>query len=69
MAGLASIVSELRIERTNLINELRHVNAVLAVLANGTAAVPAQIKAYALSLRSRRDQSRARAAMGKENCE
>jgi hypothetical protein len=29
---LASIVSELRVERTNLVNQLRHVDAALAVL-------------------------------------
>src|SRR5690242_19841535 len=32
LKGLASIVSELRVERTNLINQLRHVDAALAVL-------------------------------------
>jgi hypothetical protein len=32
LKGLASIVSELRIERTNLVNGLRHVGAALAVL-------------------------------------
>ena len=30
--GLATIVSELRSERTNLVNQLRHVDAALAVL-------------------------------------
>jgi len=30
--GLASIVSELRVERTNLANQLRHVDAALSVL-------------------------------------
>jgi hypothetical protein len=30
--GLASIVSELRVERTNLANQLRHVDAALTVL-------------------------------------
>jgi hypothetical protein len=30
--GLASIVSELRTERTNLANQLRHVDAALSVL-------------------------------------
>jgi hypothetical protein len=30
--GLASIVSELRVERTNLVNQLKHVDAALAVL-------------------------------------
>jgi hypothetical protein len=32
LAGLASFVSELRAERTNLANELRHVDAALSVL-------------------------------------
>jgi hypothetical protein len=32
LRGLASIVSELRVERTNLVNRLRHVDAALAVL-------------------------------------
>jgi hypothetical protein len=32
LKGLASIVSELRVERTNLANQLRHVDAALSVL-------------------------------------
>jgi hypothetical protein len=32
LKGLASIVSELRVERTNLVNQLRHVDAALSVL-------------------------------------
>ncbi len=32
LKGLASIVSELRAERTNLANQLRHVDAALSVL-------------------------------------
>jgi hypothetical protein len=32
LRGLASIVSELRAERTNLVNQLRHVDAALSVL-------------------------------------
>jgi len=32
LSGLASIVSELRVERTNLANQLRHVDAALTVL-------------------------------------
>jgi hypothetical protein len=32
LTGLVSIVSELRVERTNLVNQLRHVDAALAVL-------------------------------------
>ena len=32
LKGLASIVSQLRIERTNLVNQLRHVDAALSVL-------------------------------------
>jgi hypothetical protein len=39
LKGLASIVSELRVERTNLVNQLKHVDAALSVLGklnNGT---------------------------------
>jgi len=32
LSGLASFVSELRVVRTNLVNELRHVDAALSVL-------------------------------------
>jgi hypothetical protein len=32
LRGLASIVSELRVERTNLANQLKHVDAALSVL-------------------------------------
>jgi hypothetical protein len=32
LAGLAGIVSELRVERTNLVDRLRHVDAALSVL-------------------------------------
>jgi hypothetical protein len=32
LKGLVSIVSELRAERTNLVNQLRHIDAALAVL-------------------------------------
>jgi len=32
LSGLVSIVSELRAERTNLVNQLRHVDAALSVL-------------------------------------
>jgi hypothetical protein len=32
LKGLSSIVSELRVERTNLVNQLRHVDAALSVL-------------------------------------
>ena len=32
LKGLVSIVSELRVERTNLVKQLRHVDAALAVL-------------------------------------
>ena len=32
LKGLSSIVSELRAERTNLVNELKHVEAALSVL-------------------------------------
>jgi hypothetical protein len=32
LTGLASIVAELRVERTNLANQLKHVDAALSVL-------------------------------------
>jgi len=32
LKGLASIVAELRVERTNLVNQLRHFDAALSVL-------------------------------------
>jgi hypothetical protein len=32
LQGLVSIVSELRVERTNLLNQLKHVDAALSVL-------------------------------------
>jgi hypothetical protein len=32
LKGLESVVSQLRIERTNLVNDLRHVDAALSVL-------------------------------------
>jgi hypothetical protein len=32
LMGLVSIVSELRVERTNLVNQLKHVDAALSVL-------------------------------------
>jgi hypothetical protein len=32
LKGLVSIVSELRVERTNLVNQLKHVDAALSVL-------------------------------------
>jgi len=32
LKGLSSIVAELRVERTNLVNQLQHVDAALAVL-------------------------------------
>jgi len=34
LKGLASLVSELRAERTNLVNQLKHVDAALSVLGN-----------------------------------
>ena len=40
LKGLASIVSELRAQRTNLINELKHVDAALAVLGKISAGSP-----------------------------
>jgi len=36
LKGLASFVSELRVERTNLVDRLRHVDAALSVLLRHT---------------------------------
>ncbi len=38
--GLASIVSELRVERTNLVNRLKHVGAALSALSGNPYAKP-----------------------------
>ena len=38
--GLATIVSELRSERTNLVDQLRHVDAALAVLGKVNGGTP-----------------------------
>jgi hypothetical protein len=40
LKGLASIVSELRAERTNLVNQLRHVDAALSVLGGSSHTKP-----------------------------
>jgi len=63
LAGLASIVSELRVERTNLVNQLKHVDAALAVLGklNG-GIVHAEPKRRAFSASVRRKMSLAQKA-------
>ena len=40
LRGLLSIVSELRAERTNLINELKHIDAALSVLGKVSSGSP-----------------------------
>ena len=59
-------MSELKTERTNLVNELRHVDAALSVLgkldggSNST-----ETEAHSVSLGSQADEPRAESAMGK----
>jgi len=55
LAGLASIVSELRVERTNLVNQLKHVDAALSVLGklNGGIAHAAPRRTMSASARKR----------------
>jgi hypothetical protein len=65
LKGLSSIVSELRAERTNLVNELKHIDAALSVLGKvsggshqGKATQPTRI----ISAASRRKMARAQRA-------
>jgi hypothetical protein len=60
LTGLASIVSELREERTNLVSQLKHVDAALSVLGklNGGSAAPK----HHVSAASRRKMSLAQKA-------
>ncbi len=53
--GLVSIVSELRTERTNLVNQLKHVDAALTVLGklNGGSAYTAPRRRLSASARRR----------------
>ena len=71
LKGLASIVSELRVERTNLANQLRHVDAALSVLGKlngGSNHSNANQPKRTISAASRRKMARAqRARWAKES--
>jgi bisphosphoglycerate-independent phosphoglycerate mutase (AlkP superfamily) len=63
--GLSSIVSELRAERTNLVNELKHVDAALSVLgkvSGGSTHTHAQQPTRIISAASRRKMAQAQKA-------
>jgi hypothetical protein len=63
--GLASIVSKLRVERTNLANQLRHVDAALSVLGKlnaGSSYTKANGPTRIVSAASRRKMARAQKA-------
>jgi hypothetical protein len=65
LSGLASIVSELRVERTNLANQLRHVDAALSVLGKlngGSSYIKANGPTRIVSAASRRKMARAQKA-------
>ena len=68
LKGLASIVSELRVERTNLVNQLKRVDAALSVLgkSNGGSSYTKPRRTLSASAR-RADEPRAESAMGKES--
>jgi hypothetical protein len=67
LKGLASLVSELRVERTNLANQLRHVDAALSVLGKlGGGEYLRKAEAHSVSLGSQADEPRAESTMGKE---
>jgi hypothetical protein len=55
LKGLASIVSELRVERTNLVNQLKHIDAALSVLgkANGGSSYTKPRRTLSASARKR----------------
>ena len=60
--GLASIVSELRVERTNLANRLRHVDAALSVLGKLNGGSPYTKPGRTMSAAARRKISLAQKA-------
>jgi hypothetical protein len=65
LMGLATIVSELRVERTNLANQLRHVDAALSVLGKldgGSSYIMANRPTRVISAASRRKMARAQKA-------
>jgi hypothetical protein len=62
LKGLASMVSELRVERTNLVDQLRHVDAALAVLGKLNGGRSYTEPRRALSIAARRKISMAQKA-------
>ena len=65
LKGLSSIVSELRTERTNLVNELKHIDAALSVLGKVSGGSPhthAHRATRIVSSASRRKMARAQKA-------
>jgi hypothetical protein len=60
--GLASIVSELKAEKTNLVNQLRHVDAALSALINLNGGASAAKPGRTVSAASRRRMARAQRA-------
>jgi hypothetical protein len=68
LQGLVSIVSELRMERTNLVNQLKHVDAALSVLGKLNGGSSFTEPRRTLSAGARRKMSLAqRARRAKEN--
>src|SRR5580704_5022271 len=62
LKGFLSIVSELRAERTNLVNQLRHIDAALAVLGKLNGGSSYTKPRHTLSAAARRKISRAQKA-------
>lgn len=60
--GLASIVNELRTERTNLVNQLRHVDIALSALSSLNGGASAAKPGRTISAASRRRMARAQRA-------
>jgi hypothetical protein len=68
LTGLTSIVAELRVERTNLVNQLKHVDAALSVLGKLNGGTSYTEPRRTLSAAARRKMSAAqRARRAKEN--
>jgi hypothetical protein len=62
LTGLASFVSELRAERTTLVNELRHVDAALSVLGRLKSGSKSTKSKHSFSASTRRRMSLAQRA-------
>jgi hypothetical protein len=60
--GLVSIVNELKTERTNLVNQLRHVETALSALSNLNGGASAAKPGRTVSAASRRRMARAQKA-------